>query len=330
MVIASETSAQTSLTGGIGYPRSHPEFARKFRDDHACALYLEKIRWPAGFTCPACQRIGSPWRQTRGRLVCPACRHQTSVTTGTILDKTRTPLTTWFEAAWQLTTSKTGLSAKTMESTLGISYRTAWTILQRYRVSTVRSEREQLSGTIEVDETLVGGVEQGGKRGRGSTNSVVAVAVEVIKPKGFGRVRMRHIPDASALSLQQFVCDVVTQGTTVHTDGWSGYNGLSNRGYVHERTILSSSGDPAHVAMPGAHRVVSLLKRWILGTHQGSIVPAHLQSYLEEFTFRFNRRTSNSRGLVFRRLLEQAMVTRPVTEADVIFGYKWSKTKTGD
>ena len=319
---------QVSLTGASYFPRTYREFAKKFPNDNACAAYLKKLRWPAGFCCPACRTSGIPWRQTRGRLVCSACHHETSVTAGTIMDKTRTPLTTWFEAAWHLTTAKNGLSAKTLERTLGTGYRTAWAILQRYRVSMVRSERERLSGTIEVDETLVGGVKQGGKRGRGSTKSIVVIAVEIKERKGFGRIRMRHIPDASGRSLQQFVCDVVAQGATVHTDGWTGYNGLRNHGYLHEQTMLSSSGDPAHVAMSGVHRVVSLFKRWILGTHQGSVVPVHLQSYLEEFTFRFNRRTSKSRGLVFRRLMEQAVITGPVTEADVTFGYDWGGGQT--
>lgn len=241
------------------------------------------------------------------------------------MEKTRTPLTTWFEAAWHLTTAKNGLSAKTLEQTLGTSYRTAWAMLQRYRVSMVRSERERLSGVVEVDETLVGGVERGGKRGRGTSKSIVVIAVEVKEPKGFGRVRMRYVPDASAENLQPFICDAVAQRADVRTDGWSGYNGLSKIGYLHERMLLSSSGDPAHVSMPGVHRIASLLKRWILCTHQGSVVPDHLQSYLEEFTFRFNRRRSRSRGLVFRRLIEQSMVTGPVTEAEVTFGYNWSR-----
>jgi transposase-like protein len=308
-----------------GFPRTYREFVNEFPSDDACAGYLEQLRWPAGFTCPACQKSCVPWRQTRGRLVCTACRHQTSVTTSTILEKTRTPLTTWFEAAWLLTTAKNGLSAKTLERTLGTSYRTAWALLQRYRVSMVRSEREQLSGAVEVDETLLGGVEQGGKRGRGTSKSIVVIAVEVKEPKGFGRIRMRHIPDASGANLQPFISDVISEGAIVRTDGWTGYNGLTKNGFLHERTVLSSSGDPAHVAMPGVHRVSSLLKRWILGTHQGSVVPEHLQSYVEEFTFRFNRRNSRSRGLVFRRLLEQAMVTGPITEADVAFGYDWSQ-----
>ena len=189
----------------------------------------------------------------------------------------------------------------------------------------VNSERKQLSGDIEVDETLIGGVRQGGKRGRGAVKSIVVIAVEMKHPKGFGRVRMRYVPDASGDSLLPFVCDVVAPGSEVHTDGWVAYNKLSEHGYTHKITVQTSSGDHAHVSMPGVHRVAGLLKRWILGTHQGSVAKEHLQAYLEEFSFRFNRRTSRSRGLIFRRLLEQAVVTSPTTEADVIGGYDWGK-----
>ena len=149
----------------------------------------------------------------------------------------------------------------------------------------------------------------------------------VKEPKGFGRIRMRHISEASFPNLHSFINDVVAKGATIRTDGWKGYNDLSKNDYIHEVTVLSSSDDPAHVSMPGVHRVASLLKRWVLGTHQGSFVPEHLQSYLEEFTFRFNRRTSRSRGLVFRRLMEQAVVTSPVTETDVTFGYDWNRSR---
>ena len=310
-------------------PSTHRTFVQKFHDDQACAAFLEQLRWPDGFCCPACQTIGVPWRQSRGRLVCAACRHQTTVTTGTILEKTRMPLTTWFDAAWHLTTAKSGLSAKTLEKTLGTSYVTAWAILQRFRVAMVRSEREKLSGRVEVDETLIGGVKQGGRRGRGVSSAVVAIAVELIEPKGFGRIRMRHISNASGENLDAFVNDCITKGATVHTDGWTGYNGLSALGYQHKRTILSATDDPPHVSMPGVHRVASLLKRWILGTHQGSVLPEHLQSYLEEFTFRFNRRTSKSRGLVFFRLMEQSMATKPVTLSDVTYGYNWNNSAGG-
>jgi len=294
-----------------------------FPDDAKCAAFLARLRWPEGFICPACKIASTPWNESRGRLACPICRHQTSVSTGTIFDKTRTPLTTWFEAAWHVSSAKNGMSAKTLERTIGTSYQVAWMMLQRFRVAMVNTDRKQLSGDVEVDETFAGGEEHGGKRGRGATKSIVVIAVEIRQPKGFGRVRMRHIPDASGESLLPFVREVVAPGSVVRTDGWSGYNGLSDYGYTQDILVLSSSGDPAHVSMPGVHRVASLLKRWLLGTHQGSVLSNHLQSYLDEFTFRFNRRTSRSRGLVFRRLLEQAVITGPVTQADIIYGYDW-------
>ena len=167
------------------------------------------------------------------------------------------------------------------------------------------------------------GEEQGSKRGRGTNKSIVVIAVEIKQPKGFGRVRMRHIPDCSGESLLPFACDVIVPGSVVRTDGWTGYNRLPDHGFIRD-IIVQTSSDSAHVSMPGVHRIASLLKRWILGTHRGSVLPPHLQSYLEEFTFRFNRRTSRSRGLVFRRLLEQAVITEPTTMADIIHGYDWS------
>ncbi|MDO8945811.1 MAG: IS1595 family transposase [Desulfocapsaceae bacterium] len=294
-----------------------------FPDNASCAAYLIKLRWPNGLICPACEIATTPRQGSRGRLTCPLCRHRTYAQAGTIFDKTRTPLTTWFEAAWHVSTAKNGLSAKTLERTLGTKYRVAWTMLQRFRVAMVDAELKPLSGNVEVDETFTGSVKQDGKRGRGSAKSIVVIAIENIDPKGFGRVRMRHIPDASGESLMPFVCDAVVPSSVVHTDGWSGYNGLSEHGFTKKITVQSSSGDPAHVSMPGVHHIASLLKRWILGTHQGSVVPEHLQAYLEEFTFRFNRRTSRSRGLVFRRLFERAVATGPVTENDVTHGYNW-------
>ena len=200
-------------------------------------------------------------------------------------------------------------------------------MLQRFRVAMVDAERKQLSGNIEVDETFIGGPKQGGKRGRVAVKSIVVIAIEIMEHKGFGRLRMRHIPDASGDSLVPFVCDVTALGCAVHTDGWSGYNGLAAHGFTRKIIVQSSSGDPAHVSMPGVHRVSSLLKRWILGTHQGSVVPEHLQSYLEEFTFRFNRRSSKSRGLIFHRLMSQAMKTKPVTESDVTYGFDWGQIR---
>jgi len=310
------------------FPSIYRDFVKMFPDDLACAAYLERLRWPNGFVCPACQQQQEPWRDKMGRLACPACRHQWTVTAGTIFDKTRTPLTTWFDAAWHVTTAKNGMSARTLERMMGVSYHVAWHMLHRFRVAMVRASREPLSGEVEVDETFIGGVDEGGKRGRGAKKEIVVIALEIKHPKGFGRVRMRHIPDASAESLLPFVREVIAPGSIVCTDGWRGYSGLSND-YEHQQTILSSSDDPAHVAMPGVHRIASLLKRWLLGTHQGAFSSEHLQSYLEEFTFRFNRRTSSSRGQLFRRLLEQAVATNPVTETDILHGYPWKPGKQG-
>jgi len=311
------------LIAGVDYPNTYRNFVEMFSNEAACVGYLIKLRWPEGFVCPACKVAGVPWYANRGRLICSFCRHQTSVTTGTILDKTRTPLTTWFDAAWQISTAKNGMSAKTLERTLGTTYRVAWTMLQRFRVAMVDSERQLLSGNIEVDETFIGGVKNGGKRGRGAVKSIVVIAIEIKKPLGFGRLRMKHISDASSANLLPFVSKYVARGSEIHTDGWNGYNGLTKLGFNQKVTMQSSSNDYAHVSMPGVHRVASLLKRWILGTHQGAIAPAHLQSYLEEFTFRFNRRTSKCRGLVFRRLLERTVATTPITEYDITNGYEW-------
>jgi transposase-like protein len=178
----------------------------------------------------------------------------------------------------------------------------------------VRTDREPISGNVEVDETFVGGAKHGAKRGRGSVKCIVVVAIEILTPKGFGRIRMRHVPDASAKSLVPFVRENIVPGSVIITDGWGGYNELPTHGYSRTKLVLSDSDEEAHKMMPGVHRVASLLKRWIIGTHQGSVDTAYLQRYLDEFTFRFNRRTSNNRGLLFYRLIEQAVSTGPVTE----------------
>ncbi len=325
MGITEDKRTNRILIAGKDYPQTYREFVRMFPDEKSCTAYLSRLRWDDGFICPRCKKPSIPWEQTYKRLVCPYCRHQTTVTAGTVFDKTRTPLTTWLEIAWHVTTAKNGMSAKTIEQTSGISYRVVWTILQRFRIAMVRTEREKLSGRVEVDETLIGGVDKGGRRGRGSEKSVVVIAIELHDPKGFGRIRMRVIPDASSNSLTKSISDVIEPGSTICTDGWTGYNDLETLGYDHEMTIMSTSEGQAHVSMPGVHRIAALLKRWILGTHQGSFSTDHLQSYLEEFTFRFNRRTSKDRGLVFRRLLEQAIFTSPITEDDVTNGYDWDK-----
>ena len=211
-----------------------------------------------------------------------------------------------------MTNQKYGISALGLQRLLGLgSYQTAWTMLRKLRSAMVRPARERLSGTVEVDETYVGGIAEG-TRGRGAERKfIVVIAMELLDPIGFGRVRLRRVADVSSASLIPFVEYAVEPGSEVRTDAWNGYNGLSNRNYRHQAINLSASGDPAHVAMPGVHKVAALLKCWLLGTHQGSVTSAHLDAYLDEFAFRFNRRKSRRRGMLFYRLLENAVVTKP-------------------
>lgn len=301
---------------GAHYPRSWGEFQVWFGTDADCLDYLEWLRWRAGFICPGCGHTGG-WRLGDGRFMCPGCGGRTSVTAGTIFDRTRTPLTVWFTACWLFATGKDGISALSLKRTLEIgSYQTVWAMLHRLRAVLVRPGRDRLTGAVEVDETYIGGFEAGlaGGRARGK-KVLVGIAVEVGEPQGMGRCRMRPLADMSAGSLHPFVTDHVEPGTRVITDAWEGYRGLDKLGYVHERRSQRAArarGDDAGQLLPAVHRVASLAKRWLLGTHQGSVNRAHLARYLDEFVFRFNRRGSRSRGMVFYRLLELAVVHAPV------------------
>jgi transposase-like protein len=307
-----------SPIAGNDYPGSYGELVTWFPDDEACRDYLDWLRWREGWRCPACGG-DQGWLLTNGRRECAQCGRQTSVTAGTLFHHARTPLTVWFAAAWQMTSQKHGVSALGLQRALGLgSYQTAWAMLHRYRTAMVRPCRERLGGLVEVDETYVGGVEEGVDGRQTETKSTVAIAIEIKQPKGFGRVRMQRVADVSQESLVPFVCGAVEPGATVHTDGWQAYWTVPDHGYEHKRTVMRHQSDPAHVVMPGVHRVSSLLKRWLLGTHQGSVSPDHLDAYLNEFTFRFNRRGSRRRGLLFYRLLEQAVVTDPVTYRNLI------------
>jgi transposase-like protein len=186
-------------------------------------------------------------------------------------------------------------------------------MLHRYRVAMVRPGRERLAGHVEVDEAYVGGVEGSAQGRKTETKAIVAIAVEIENPKGFGRIRLKHVPDVTAESLLPFIDEAVEPGASVHTDGWQAYWKLPERGYEHERTVMRQQSEPAYVVMPGVHRVASLLQRWLLGTHQGRASREHLDAYLNEFTFRFNRRNSRRRGLLFYRLLEQSIAADPIT-----------------
>lgn len=308
---------------GVDYPRTWNEFLDWFPTEEACLSFVERLRWPAGFVCPACGAGGEPYRASRLRLMCRSCRRQSSVTAGTLFDKTRTPLRVWLAGAWYVTNQKLGVSALGLQRVLGLgSYQTAWTLLHRFRRAMIRPERDQLRGLVEVDETYLAIADRQSelprKQRKSRTNKVLVVmAVEIHEPKGFGRIRLQRIGDDSAASVIPFVQEVVDPSATVRTDGSAAYLRLTELGYRHERKVMLGSDEAAHVSMPGVHRVASLVKRWLLGTHQGSVQPDQLDFYLEEFVFRFNRRSSRSRGLLFYRLMEQAVRTPPVTYSDV-------------
>lgn len=309
---------------GKDYPRNWNEFLDRFGAEEACLSYLEGLRWPQGFICPDCGVAAEPYRSSRTRLMCRSCGHQTTVTAGTIFDKTRTPLRVWLAGAWYLTNQKQGVSALGLQRVLGLgSYQTAWTMLHRFRRAMVRPDRERLKGCVEVDETYLAITDREApisaiNRKNRTSKVLVILAVEMLQPKGFGRIRLQRIHNDGAECVIPFVQASIEPGAQVRTDGSAAYRTLSKLGYEHQRKVMLGAEEPAHVSMAGVHRVASLVKRWILGTHHGSVQPEHLDAYLDEFVFRFNRRTSGSRGLLFYRLLQQAVVTGPVTYADVV------------
>lgn len=306
--------------GGIDYPRTFNEFETFFMDESKCREYIIRVRWPYGYVCPQCGSNKTPWKTNRGGFRCQKCDREMSVTAGTLFERSKWPLKTWFLAIWFVTSQKNGANALGLQRVLGLgSYQTAWTWLQKLRRAMVRPGRERLHGNVEVDEAFVGGISTGGKRGRGAENKeVVVIAVEIHEPKGFGRIRMKRIEDASTDSLSTFIAEAVEPGSTILTDAWKGYNELEKLGYKHIKTNLSNSGDPAHVVMPGVHRIASLLKRWILGTHQGAVSKKYLDYYLDEYTFRFNRRSSLSRGLLFYRLMQHAVIMQPISYKQIV------------
>lgn len=301
------------------FPKSLTEFRDRFTTEESCVDYLISLRWPDGFECPACKNKEMR-RTTRGLFECRKCRRQASVTAGTLFHGTRKPLRLWFEAMWHITNQKFGANALGLQRILNLgSYNTAWRWLHRLRRAMVRPGRDNLSGTVEVDETYIGG-ERSGKRGRGAENkALVVIAVEdkseVSKTgKGIGRIRLQHVPDASANVLTEFIRTHINEGSRIRTDGWTGYQSITNMGYEH--VVVGSK------ELVIAHLVTSLLKRWLLGTYQGAVRPAHLNYYLDEFTFRFNRRTSASRGKLFYRLVQQSILADPLPYQRIVGGTK--------
>lgn len=304
--------------GGVDYPRTFQEFDARFGNEAACREYIRRLRWPEGFVCPHCGAAGEPWEMSRNLLRCRSCDRQVSLTAGTILQNTRKPLKVWFLAMWFVTSQKNGVSALGLQRVLGLgSYETAWTWLHKLRRAMVRPGRDCLSSEIEVDETYIGGSEEG-KIGRQIKDKAIVVIAAEKNGRGIGRIRLRRVVNVSADSLIPFVQTVTVPGSTINTDGWRGYARLSSLGYQHNVTVISAGSDPAHVVMPRVHNVASLLKRWLMGTHQGGIQHQHLDYYLDEFTFRFNRRHSQARGLLFHRLVQQAVAVGPAPYHQII------------
>jgi len=290
------------------------EFRDRFATEEACQAYVSALRWPNGFVCPECQATKS-WAMQRGLYWCRGCGYQASLTAGTLFHDTRKPLRLWFEAMWYVTNQKSGVSALGLQRVLGLgSYHTAWNWLHKLRRAMVRPTRDRLDGVVEIDEIFIGG-ERPGKRGRGADGKALVVVAVQEAEKGIGRIRMRRVADAAGESLEPAVWEMVEPGSIVRTDGWRGYNGLTEVGYQH--TIVRKDPGLGDNLLPLANRVASLLKRWLLGTHQGAVQHSHLEYYLDEFTFGFNRRTSKSRGLLFYRLISQAVDLGPVLETDL-------------
>jgi transposase-like protein/DNA-directed RNA polymerase subunit RPC12/RpoP len=306
------------------YPKNLEELEKTFSTEEACHQYLVGLRWPDGFRCPDCGHEGG-WLLKDGLYKCKDCGRKTSVTAGTIFEGTRKSLMEWFRAIWWVTSQKNGASALGLQRVLDLkSYKTAWTWMHKLRRAMVRPGQDRLSGTVQVDETFIGGVRPG-KRGRGAEGKALVFIVAEEKENTMGRIRLRMIADASASSLEAVIQETVTKGSKIKTDGWRGYNGVSSLGY--EREIIRKTEDIGKNLLPLCHRVASLVKRWLGGTHQGAASHEHLGYYLDEYTFRFNRRTSKSRGLLFYRLLQNAVAIEPTGYKDIALSVRGKKPK---
>lgn len=291
------------------FPTTQIGFEKMFTTEEQCVAYFLNLKFKDGFKCSKCGH-DNYWLMSRRRIGCQKCKHQTSLTTGTIFEQSNKPLTLWYRVIWLMIAQKNGISAKGVQRIMGFgSYQTAWAWLHKLRMITVLSNRVKLNGEVEVDETLLGGNSEG-KRGRGAEGKIlVAIAVEVLT-KGTGRVRLSIIPNASRASLKNFISNNIEEGSELITDGWKSYKNIE--GFKH--TVISNEEENI---LPHVHRVASLLKRWLLGTHQNYVIGNKAQNYLDEFTFRYNRRKSNSRGLLFQRVLEQVVSHEPITYAKV-------------
>jgi len=299
------------------YPMTFEEFNKQFATEEQCREYLCRLRWPDGFVCPKCGWTEF-WPIGSVLFECGKCGHQTSVIAGTIFQDTRKPLKTWFVAIWWITTQKSGASAEGLRQVLGLrSDETAWVWLHKIRKAMVRSDRTKLSGVVEMDDFYVGGEEHDGSTGRGTGNkTTVVVALELKPQEKLGRVRLSVIPAVEKEALSRFTIANVEKGSEIITDGFPSYAFLNENGYKHTVYVQKTAKTESE-KLPHVHLIISLVKRWILGTHQGAISEKHMQAYLDEYTFRFNRRKAAKRGFLFYRLLEGAVSVGPVTAKEL-------------
>jgi transposase-like protein len=291
------------------------EFQERFATEEACREYLFCSRWPDGFVCPGCGATRSGAETRRHLWICTGCGQQTSVTAGTVMHGTRTPLRLWFWAAYLVTTHHPGISAKQLQRQLGIGrHETAWMLLHKLRGAMIAPERELLKREVEIDEFFLGGYEEGLKGGRQrGKKALVGVAIEV-RGRGSGRLRLQVLTDASAPTLRGFTVATTEPGAIVHTDGLQSYRSLAKHGYDHRRRPQSSAA-PGEQLLPRAHRAISNLKAWMHGTHRG-VSDQHLAAYLDEYVFRHNRRGTPMAA--FQTLLGLSAQHAPITYRDII------------
>jgi transposase-like protein len=293
------------------FPTSEIEFEKRFCSEKACYDYLFKMKWPNGFVCAKCGHQFY-WLSAKYVYICTQCESHFSLTADTIMRDSKKPITYWFKAMWWFTTRKSGVNAINLQDLLGLgSYVTAWSWLQKLRRCTIRQGREKLSGKVQVDEFFIGG-KKPGKRGRGAEGKSIVLAAVEKKGRKLGRIRLQIVADCSADSLISFIDQNIEDGSQVITDGWKGYDPLDPERYDHQQIFLSKSEDK-YSALSGVHLVASLVKRLIVCTFQGRLEPKYLQNYLDEYVFRFNRRTSRNIGKKFMRIVQQVATSVSAT-----------------
>jgi transposase-like protein len=306
------------------YPKILAEFESQFTTEEVCRDYLFKLRWPKGFRCPRCGHAKA-WSVGTVLYQCRHCNYQMSVIAGTIFQDTHKPLTLWFRAIWWLTGQTNGASALGMKKILGLgSYRTAWVWLHKLRRAMVSPGREKLFDEVEIGEIYIGR-KRSGKRSRETAGKALVVIAAEDRGVGFGRIRLRHIPDASNKILNQFINDSIKKDSTIKTNAWCGYKDISSLGYRH--VITNQQSIVGDNLLPHIHRVASLLKLWLLGIHQGAVSHEHLDYYLDEYTFRVNSRTLTDRGELFYRVLQNAVQIEPVSFGKIARHIRGRKSK---